>query len=161
VSTPSIQARVGWRLAELHRHGLRATAIRRATVHALSAAAEPLTVRQLYQRVRVDLRIDLSTIYRFVNELADAGLLKAVHLPGTSVPGYALHWPGSGEDFVCCEACGSLTWLEDLEEIRALERRLARELHFRGLSHQLRLVGRCKPCQQARESTAADPPHCP
>jgi len=141
----------------MRRRGLRITAARRAEVRVLCEATEPLSVQQLYRRVHQQVRADPSTTYRFVNELVEAGLLKAVQLPGLSVPGYALHRPGSGEDFVCCKDCGSLTWLKDLEEIRALEQRLARELHFKGLSHQLRLLGRCEPCQKAHKSDLTTP----
>lgn len=144
-------------LAVFQRHGMRLTQLRRRAIQRLCAATAPLTVQQLHEHVARDQPTDLSTTYRLVNDLVAAGLVKAVAVAGQTVPGYIVHLPGESNDFVACVTCGSLTWLEDLAELRALERRLASELHFRGLTHELALRGQCEPCQSGRSRTTSAP----
>lgn len=134
-------------LAVFRRHGMRLTQVRRRAIQQLCSATAPLTVQQLHELVARDQPSDLSTTYRFVNDLAENGVVKAVQIGGQTVPGYIVHLPGESNDFVACVSCGSLTWLDDLAELRALERRLATQMHFRGLTHELTLRGQCEPCQ--------------
>ncbi len=134
-------------LAVFRRSGMRLTQVRRRAIQELCAANAPLTVQQLHELVARDQPSDLSTTYRLVNDLAETGVVKAVQLVDQTVPGYIVHLPGESNDFVACVSCGSLTWLEDLAELLALERRLAKQMNFRGLTHELTLRGQCEPCQ--------------
>jgi Fe2+ or Zn2+ uptake regulation protein len=130
------------------------TQVGRRAIQDLCAAAAPLTVQQLHEHIARDQPTDLSTTYRLVNDLVGAGLVKAVQIAGQTVPGYIVHLPGESNDFVACVTCGSLTWLDDLAELRALERRLATQMHFRGLTHELTLRGQCEPCQNGRSTSS-------
>ena len=107
-----------------------------------------MSIQQLYQRVAERVQTDVSTVYRFINGLVEAGLVRSINLPTSGVQGYSLQMPGESSDFVTCVDCGSFTRLNELKELRELEERLAKELHFESLSHELRLAGRCEPCQQ-------------
>ena len=144
-------------LAVFRSQGMRLTQARRRAIQELCAANAPLTVQQLHELVARDRPSDLSTTYRLVNDLAENDIVKAVQLAGQTAPGYIVHLPGESNDFVACVTCGSLTWLDDLAELHALERRLAQKLHFRGLTHELTLRGQCEPCQH----TAGGQPQTP
>ena len=135
-------------LKVLRHQGMKLTSARLRAIQELCAAGSPMTVQELHEIVVREQPSHLSTIYRLVNCLAENGVVKAVRLAGQTVPGYIVHLPGESHDFVACVTCGSLTWLDDLAELHALERRLAQELHFQGLTHELTLQGQCEPCQQ-------------
>jgi len=141
-------------LATFRQRRMRLTQARRRAIQNLCAATAPLTIQQLHERVAHDEPTDLSTIYRLVNDLIAADLVKRVQQAGQTVPGYIVHLPGESNDFIACVTCGSLTWLQDLAELRALEGRLTSELHYRGLTHELALRGQCVPCQSKQCSEA-------
>lgn len=127
---------------------MRLTPVRLRAMQVLSAAATPITVQQLHERLLRYRRINPATTYRLVHDLVDIGVVKGLPVTGRTATGYVVHLPGETNDFVACLGCGALIWLEDLAELRALERRLAKELHFGSLTHELTLRGRCEPCQK-------------
>ncbi len=129
------------------------TRARRMAIEILAEASAPLTVQQFHALITSRLEADPSTSYRLVHDLVELGVLKAVRLPHQLVPSYAVHLPEAGGDYITCTECGALTWLDDLAEIRALEQRLARQMHFRGLSHELHLVGLCAECTNLTHHT--------
>lgn len=142
-------------ILEVFRHsGMRLTQVRRRAVQRLCGAASPLTAHQLHENLTRYKPIDLSTTYRLVHDLINARVIKGVHVAGQTAPGYIVHLPGESNDFVACVTCGSLTWLDDLAELRALERQLADQLHFRSLTHELSLRGQSEPCQSSRSTSS-------
>jgi Fe2+ or Zn2+ uptake regulation protein len=86
-----------------------------------------------------------------MNELQRLDLVKAVEVPGQSMPGYVVHLPGESNDLLVCVRCGHYVWLEEAAEIRKLEERVAKKMKFGELSHELRLNGVCEPCQETSD----------
>ena len=146
------QLRIDWLTRRMRQCGMRLTVVRRVEVEVLCEADGPIPIQGLYERVAQRVHTDLSTVYRFINGLLEAGLVVAQKMPTSDLLGYSVQMPGDSKDFVTCLDCGSFTRLDELKELRDLEERLARELHFQGLSHELRLAGRCEPCQQAMQN---------
>jgi len=146
------QLRTEWLSRKMQLRGMRITAVRSIEIEVLCEADGPLSIQQLYQRVSKRVRTDLSTVYRFVNSLLEAGLVRSIMMPSSDVLRDSLHFPGESSDFVTCVNCGKSTRLKELKELRELEKQLATELHFQGLTHEFHLSGRCEPCQQARRN---------
>ena len=134
--------------AAIKREGGRLTPTRREAVRVLCEATSPLSVQDLHDLVVVAAPSDLSTQYRLINELQRLDLVKAVEVSGQSSPGYVVHLPGESNDLLVCVRCGHYVWLEEAAELRRLEERIARKMHFEQLSHELRLNGVCEPCQE-------------
>lgn len=88
--------------SQLHHHGLRATVPRTVIMRVLTKSVDHFTIDELWRRVQeIVPEIELSTIYRVVQALTDAGLAGETRLPnGTRVvEGLALshaHWVCSG-----------------------------------------------------------------
>ena len=94
--------------------GLRLTAARRAVIGALFAAGGPRTAEQLHQRLAP--RCDLASVYRNLEVLEDAGIVRHAHVghgPGVYAPATAL------TEAAVCERCGAR---------RALDPRFAERL---------------------------------
>ncbi len=96
--------------AALRAKGLRATSARVLLLQALETIDHP-TVESLHHAAAGD-GIALTTVYRTLAPLVGAGLVWAVHVPGT---GRTYH-PGSDRPHahLLCRVCGRLTDLEPL-----------------------------------------------
>jgi Fur family transcriptional regulator, ferric uptake regulator len=91
-------------IAAVRRRGLRVTASRRLVVEAVYSADRPVTAEEIasgmYGR---SPRCDLASVYRNLETMQDAGLVRHVHLghgPGLYAPA-----AGAGE-YVACDRCG-------------------------------------------------------
>lgn len=134
--------------AAIKREGGRITPARSEAVRVLCEATSPVSVQDLHDLVGGAAPSDLSTQYRLINELVRLDLVKAVEVSGQSAPGYVVHLPGESNDLLVCVRCGHYVWLEEAAEIRRLEERIAQNLKFEKLSHELRLNGVCEPCRE-------------
>ncbi len=131
-------------VAALRSAGLRVTSPRRALCTVLAAAhASHLTAAEL--RVRAEevagRSIDLSTVYRTLDALDQAGLLHHVHLGhGPSV----VHLSGADDHHhLVCEVCGQTVDVPR-EEVRELTAALERRYGYQVDSTHFALVGRCR-----------------
>ncbi|MCC7207868.1 MAG: transcriptional repressor [Anaerolineae bacterium] len=65
----------------LHEMGFRVTAQRRTVLEVIAASPGHLTAEQVYERARkVNPHISLATVYRTLNVLTEAGLIKQRHI---------------------------------------------------------------------------------
>jgi Fur family ferric uptake transcriptional regulator len=98
--------------------GLRATPCRVAVLQRLSQASSPLTHREMFEALREE-GFDKSTIFRSLNDLADARLARRLEL-GDHVWRYEAlsettneHHDGNLHPHLLCVDCGSITCLDD------------------------------------------------
>lgn len=137
----------------LRARGLRASAARRLVLEALYAADEPLTAEQIASGIggRVP-RSDQASVYRNLDALEQAGLVRHVHLGHG--PGLYARADGTLHEYVICDACGETRAVDpdQLGEVRAVIRRVlgheARFTHFP-------LAGLCARCAAASAAPAA------
>lgn len=124
--------------------GLRATPARIATLKLLHGAAAPLTHAEVANELR-DLGVDKATVFRNLNDMASAGLLRRTEL-GDRVWRFEL----VGEDdshgaahphFVCVD-CGSVSCLDEIK-LTAGSMRLSQEF---GEVTEILLRGHCNDC---------------
>lgn len=134
-------------LAELRRRGGRVTTARRLVLRALFERPGHRTAPELAEDLAREVQaygldVHMSTIYRFLDELEELGVVSHSHL-GHGPAVYDVS--PVGHFHLVCERCGAVTESPD-----ALLATLARSLKARyGFSidaHHFAMAGRCKEC---------------
>jgi Fur family ferric uptake transcriptional regulator len=131
-------------LTAVRTRGLRLSAARRLVLHALAVADGPMSAEQVAAGVggRVP-RSDLASVYRNLDTLERAGIVRHVHLghgPGL--------WALAGDEaheYLACERCGDYRRVPacELDAVRAYIRRsFGYDVSF----HHFPLVGLCAAC---------------
>jgi Fur family ferric uptake transcriptional regulator len=87
------------------------------------------------------------TVYRTLNELVEAGLLRKMTLGGRAVYEHDYGYPQ--HDHLYCQMCEKLIEFSS-EELAELRDAVAREHNFRVLSHRLTIFGVCRECSRTR-----------
>ncbi len=124
--------------------GLRCTSARIAVMRQLADAGAPVSHAEIAERL-ADFGLDKATVFRNLNDLADAGLVHRAEL-GDHVWRFELRDasnPDGGQHphFVCTD-CGAVTCLADVEFDKATRKRAAQV----GTVTEILLKGRCKKC---------------
>ena len=100
--------------------GLRATPARIATLSLLQSSGSPLTHAEVAEELQ-DLGIDKATVFRNLNDLATAGLLRRTEL-GDRVWRFELksssHHPGTEHPHFVCVDCGVVACMDKLNSPR-------------------------------------------
>lgn len=125
--------------------GCRLTRQRRAVVEALARTDAALSALQLFDAGRRDCPdLGLTTVYRTLELLSEAGAIRRVHADGhceAFVPAESDH----GHSVVCV-GCGKVGEFTDCD-VSSLVRRAAKETGFAIEEHFLQLSGVCAECQ--------------
>lgn len=133
----------------LHEKGLRATLPRALVWRVLSESEEHFTLEALWQRIRQEIpSVELSTIYRVVEALAQAGLVVETMLPeGVKV----VEARSSFHPHLSCRVCGRLYHVS-FDQTEELREALARALPGFQID-DVQLLGRgvCPRCRDAGE----------
>lgn len=139
------------RIRELLRNsGIRATPARIAVMQELRAASSPVTHADVTEML-VPLGFDKATVFRNLNDLADAELISRTEL-GDHVWRFEAIDPDrpTGEKhphFVCVE-CGSVTCLGDMD-FTASSRRRATSI---GRITEILIKGHCSDCEDSEQN---------
>lgn len=92
-------------------------------------------------------RVSRATVYRTLDKLVDAGLLRRINLGSRTVYehdyGYAQH------DHLLCEQCGTMIEFQD-PQIEKLISDVCQQNHFQYQGHTFVIRGMCAACNQAR-----------
>ena len=124
---------------ECARRGMRLTAQRRLIARVIAGAADQPNVEELHRRaVRIDSQISLSTVYRTVKLLEDAGIL-ARHDFGTRRARYEIS-QGEHHDHLIDLSTGRVIEFRS-EAIEKLQTEIARRHGLRLVAHRLELFG--------------------
>ena len=91
--------------------------------------------------------IGRATVYRTLNELVEAGLLRKLDLGGRSVFEHDYGYPQ--HDHLHCTRCNQLIEFQS-EQLRAIRDAVAQEHRFRVVGHRLIISGICQNCVQTR-----------
>lgn len=124
--------------------GGRMTASRYAIVDVLAGVEDHLTADQLAAAVHAHHpATHLSTVYRTLDVLEEAGVLDHVHLGhGRAV----YHFSDDEHQHLVCEECGAVIHLPDAE-LTSLRARLDRKYEFTLRAHHFALLGLCQHCR--------------
>lgn len=142
-AAPDEMVKIAIRESRLERlcadRGMRMTGQRRVIAKVLSEADDHPDVEEVHRRASArDPRISLSTVYRTVRLLEEAGILER-HEFGD---GRARYEPAGHDhhDHLINVRTGEVIEFKN-EEIERLQERVARELGFRLIGHRLELFG--------------------
>ena len=126
--------------------GLRLTLPRRAVVRALAASEEPfISARLIIDYVRESTgRIEASTVYRILDDLARIGLVHHIHLGS----GHSGRWHitlDHDHEHLVCEVCGSTLEIPHTE-FAPLYELLRSKYGFEINPHHFAVLGSCDDC---------------
>ena len=131
--------------------GLRLTLPRRAVVRALATSKEPfISARMIMQRVLQNTgRIEPSTVYRILDDLARIGLVH--HIPLRNGQSGRWHITLSHDhEHLVCESCDNTVQVPQ-SEFAPLYDLLSRKYGFRTNPHHFAFVGYCRECGPQRD----------
>ena len=92
-------------------------------------------------------KVSRPTVYRTLNELVDAGLLRRMNLKGRGVYEHDYGYPQ--HDHLHCTICDELIEFQS-DELKQLREAVALEKNFRVIGHRLIITGICADCSSKR-----------
>jgi len=92
-------------------------------------------------------KVSRPTVYRTLNELVEAGLLRKMTLGGRAVYEHDYGYPQ--HDHLHCQVCNKLIEFHS-EELQDIGDAVAREHNFRATGHRLIITGVCRDCSRTR-----------
>lgn len=133
-------------LSLLRTKGYRLTEIRKTIVEIFSTAGQPISAVDIMQEFKLrGLKVNKTTIYREIESLLGADVLKEVSLrDGTKR--YEVD-SNSHHHHLICLNCKKIQDVDLAADLEKQERRIETEQKFKIQSHSLEFFGLCKDCQ--------------
>jgi len=127
----------------------RETRQRSAVEAALAGGDDFRTAQDLHAQLRADgARVGLTTVYRHLQRLVDAGLIETVRTR-TGEVAYRRCGDKGHHHHVVCQHCGRAVDIEG-PAVEAWLRRVAEEAGFTDLVHTIEIAGTCRDCAKRR-----------
>lgn len=118
---------------------------------AVVESCEHPTANMVYEQLKADMpRLSLGTVYRNLNQLADAGRLKKIPLADGSC---RFDKTTESHSHIICEVCGCVADVH-LPSLQALEQVIEDETDFTLRSYDVVLRGVCGKCRKLAEQDA-------
>ncbi|WP_243342963.1 Fur family transcriptional regulator [Anaerococcus sp. AGMB09787] len=125
---------------------LRVTNQRKLILKAFLEDGNPISAEDLYDLLRNEIELDLSTIYRNLNTLEENGiLLRSIDLNGVSY--YQLN-NADHKHFITCNICHK-KFLIDSCPVHILEDKIEKDTGFIISGHNFEFTGICPDCQKS------------
>ena len=134
----------------LQSKGKRTTQQRRALVDHVFSRHEHFDADELIEQLGIhkkEAKISRATVYRALEELVEAGLLRKMSLGGRSVYEHDYGYPQ--HDHLHCTECDALIEFRS-KELEQLREAVAREHGFRVTGHRFTVAGVCHDCAEKR-----------
>ena len=130
--------------------GLRPTRQRRAILQAVAAEPRPVSAQDLHAHLRsAGESAGLATVYRTLQALADAGVLRTFQTP-TGEVAYKVCEPGHHHHLICTR-CGRVEEIPSCE-VEDWAAAVAKRRGFSVSSHQADIYGVCARCAKRRRA---------
>lgn len=137
--------------------GLRRTDQRDLILDIFLETEEHLTSEALHGLVvKADPTVGLTTVYRTLKLLIEAGLAREVRF-GDNKTYYEHHYNHEHHDHMICTECGKVIEFYS-PEIESLQDQMAGNFGFKPTHHSLRMWGVCADCQQISSESQTAPP---
>lgn len=151
----AVPATPALRFAEfLNAAGKRLTAQRQLIVEEVFSHHDHFDVEELLDHLRPLLaarKVSRPTVYRTLNELVDAGLLRRMTLGARSVYEHDYGYPS--HDHLYCQQCNRLIEFHSVE-LERIRDAVAKEYRFCVSSHRMFITGTCDDCRRRQENAA-------
>jgi Fur family ferric uptake transcriptional regulator len=136
----------------LRSRGMRNTVPRRRIVEQVFHRHEHFDADTLLAELAAagSARVSRATVYRTLNELVEAGLLREMQLAGRTVYEHDYGYPQ--HDHLYCQKCQKLIEFSS-DEVKRIREAVAREHRFRSQGHRLIIYGVCAECSRPRRTT--------
>jgi Fur family ferric uptake transcriptional regulator len=126
--------------------GFKATPHRLAVLALLEKSKKPLSIKKIRDQLRRK-DLDQATLYRMVNALEQAGLLRAVDFRHSHAH-YELEGGERHHHHIVCQSCGKLA--DIFADTSRLEAQALKMSKFAAItSHSLEFFGLCRACARA------------
>ena len=136
--------------------GLRKTSQRDLILEVFLSTEEHLTSEDLHNLVqKKDESVGLTTVYRTLKLLTDAGLAREVGF-GDGKTYYEHHYNHEHHDHMICTQCGKVIEFFS-QDIEHLQDEMASNFGFKPTHHSLRMWGVCADCQNAQSEAHSAP----
>jgi Fur family ferric uptake transcriptional regulator len=136
----------------LQSRGKRNTPQRRTIVDQVFSRHEHFDVETLQEQMRASGmggKASRPTVYRTLNEMVDAGLLRKMWLAGREVYEHDYGYPQ--HDHLYCQKCEKLIEFSS-DSVKQIRDAVAREHQFRAVGHRLIIYGVCSECSRPRRA---------
>lgn len=130
----------------LKSEGLNITAPRKKIAAAVFEMEDHFNVTNLWAELNDDTSISMSTIYRTIDLLLDAGLLREVDL-GEAHTHYEPVFQEGEHGHLVCLSCGRVMEFSS-EKIEELIQEAAEERDFETRNYRLQVFGYCQDCER-------------
>ncbi len=122
---------------------LKATKKRMLLINCLRHANSPLTAEEIYNILKEDITINLSTVYRALNALLDSEIvIKQTLSDGNSV--FQLN-TSSHQHILSCKMCGHISYV-DICPIESFLENISEKTGYEITGHNLEFIGICPDC---------------
>ena len=99
-------------------------------------------------------KVSRPTVYRTLNEMVNAGLLRKMSVAGRTVYEHDYGYPQ--HDHLHCSLCDSLIEFQ-CEELEKLRVEVAKKYNFKATGHRLIITGECDECRQKKRKRRRRP----
>jgi len=131
-------------LSVLQAKGRRLTPTRKALSTIFDSLTEPITVTEILAKLsKVSISVHKTTIYRELETLIDLDLVTEVDF-GDGQKRYERR--GKHHHHIVCRQCGRVVDVFLHAEFGAIEKKLARQVAYREITHNLEFFGLCDGC---------------
>lgn len=128
----------------LKEKNLKVTKNRKIILEALQKQENPISAEELFEKLKKENEMDLSTIYRNLNILEEKSvLLKTTNLDGLNY--YQIN-NSKHKHFITCSNCHKKFVIDDCP-VHELEEQIAKETGFIINGHNFEFIGLCPDCQ--------------
>ena len=133
----------------LQSRGKRITKPRRALVDHIFRRHDHFDVEELIENLSEDglEKIGRATVYRTLEELVKAGLLRKMELKGRAIYEHDYGYPQ--HDHLHCQVCSQLIEFHS-QQLAAIRDAVSREHNFRATGHRFTITGVCFECSRKR-----------
>lgn len=132
---------------DLTQSGLKATKHRTEIMDVLQKSDKPLSADQVFFELKKrEIRVNLSTVYRVLEALADKNLAVKLNIPGDSRTLYEFKRIGH-KHYLICLGCNKMIPINRCP-LGNYEESLAKETNFTISGHKLDIYGYCPECRE-------------
>jgi Fur family ferric uptake transcriptional regulator len=124
---------------------MRITKSLRMIVEVLLEATEPQSLAGLESHSLLKGLCDPATIYRTLQRLESAGLLRKLRYSEQAAK-FTFDTGKNHKEYLICTECGDVKTLSSVCPVKALEQKISDELGYGELHHELTFYGKCKHC---------------